>query len=143
MKKMTRIIAAVIVLVTLATVLASCSAKPNADPAAAVKALEQNHYRILSNDTEALPAEYAKQGVADVTCVVVATRIEANKKGEQQAEGVTILYFKDDAAAKAALSRATDLLNIESSDSIGSKYIVKQSGSMIYAGTKNAIKAAK
>ena len=143
MKKMTRILAAVIVLVTLASVLASCAAKPNADPAAAVKALEQNYYQILSNDTEALPAEYAKLGVADVTCVVVAKRVEENKKGEQQAESVTILYFKDDAAAKAALSRATDLLNIESSDSIGSKYIVKQSGSMIYAGTKNAIKAAK
>ena len=143
MKKMTRILAVAIVLVTLATVLASCAAKPNQDPAAAVKALEQNYYQILSNDTEALPAEYAKQGVADVTCVVVAKRVEENKKGEQQAEGVTILYFKDDAAAKAALSRATDLLNIESSDSIGFKYIVKQSGSMIYAGTKNAIKAAK
>lgn len=143
MKKMTRILAVALVLVSLATVLASCAAKPNQDPAAAVKALEQNHYQILSNDTEALPAEYAAQGVADVTCVVVATRAEANKKGEQQVEGVTILYFKDAAAAKAALSKATDLLNVESSDSLGSKYIVKQSGSMIYAGTKNAIKAAK
>ncbi len=143
MKNLTRIFAVAILLATLVTVLASCSAKPNGDPAAAVKALQENHYQILSNDTETLPAEYAKLGVADVTHVVVATRVEANKKGEQQLDGVTILYFKDAAAAKAALSRATDLLNIQSSDSIGSKYVVKQSGSMIYAGTKNAIKAAK
>lgn len=143
MKKMIRILAVAIVLATLVTVLASCAAKPNQDPAAAVKALEQNHYRILADDAEALPAEYAKDGIADVTHVVVATRVETDKKGEQQVEGVTILYFKDAAAAKAALSKATDLLNVESVDSIGSKYTVKQSGAMIYAGTKGAIKAAK
>ena len=143
MKKMTKILAFALILVTLATILASCVGKPNADPAAAVKALEQNHYQILSNDTEALPAEFAKEGVADVSCVIIATKTEITDKNEQQVEGVTILYFKDAAAAKAALSRATDLLNVESSDSFGSKYVVKQSGSMIYAGTKNGIGAAK
>ncbi len=143
MKKNLKILAVVLVIVTLATVLASCSAKPNADPAAAVKALEQNHYRILSNDTEALPAAYAAQGVADVTCVVNATKTVTNKKDEQKVEGITILYFKDAAAAKAALDKATELLTVEQQDSFGSKFIVKQSGSLIYAGTKNAIKAAK
>ena len=44
---------------------------------------------------------------------------------------------------KAALDKATELLTVEQQDSFGSKFIVKQSGSLIYAGTKNAIKAAK
>lgn len=142
MKKLTRILAVALVLLTLVTVLAACSAKPNADPASAKKALEQNHYVVYASDSE-LPAAYAEQGVANVTYVINATRVETTKKGKQEAEGVTILYFENEAAAKAALSKATDLLNIQSSDSIASKYVVKQSGSMIYAGTKNAIKAAK
>ena len=139
MKKMTRVLAVAIVLVTLATVLASCAAKPNADPALAYKALLQNNYQMQDVD----PDLYAEKGVEKLKYVVQAVRVEEDKKGNAKVEGVTILYFEDAAAAKAALSKATGHLNIESVDSFGSKYIVKQSGSMIYAGTKNAIKAAK
>ncbi len=135
MKKAFRILAFTLVLVTMTAMLAACGA-PAKDPDDAKAALEENDYVTLKDSTLAPPA-LKLVDIDDVECVVSGTKV-SDGKGEH----VTILYFKDSAAAKAAWEKAEEYANDEKEDD-ASNWVVKRSGAMIYFGTSEGIKAAK
>lgn len=127
MKKFTRILALTLVLIMSVALFASCAA-PNKDPEKAKEALEDADYEVLLLD-EGLDAFY--EGLE-------AYLMAEDEDGE---EVIIIYYFKDSAAAKDAweeVEKEVEEMKEEEPD-----LIAKQSGKMIYIGTKDAIKAAK
>ncbi len=135
MKKAFRILAFALVLVTVTAMLAACGA-PAKDPDDAKAALEENDY-VAVKDSTVTPGLLKIAGIDDVECVVSGSKI-VDKKGEH----VTILYFKDKAAAKDAWEDAKEYADKEKEDD-ASDWVVKRSGAMIYFGTSEGIKAAK
>ena len=119
MKKSLRIIALAMVALMLMLTLASCGA-PKSDPDKAVKALEKNGYT----------AQKTEGGEEDLECTVIGF-------SEDMKDMVTIAYYKTTDAAKKAFDEAN-----ENKDMLGEDIIVKRSGKMVYAGTKDGIKAA-
>ena len=67
-----------------------------------------------------------------------ATAIVTGQKGLE--EGITIIYFKDSKSAKNAFESFKKEMDEESKDSKDKEYVVKQSGKIIYGGTKQAVK---
>ena len=123
MKKSLRIIALAMVALMLMLTLASCGA-PKSDPDKAVKALEKNGYK----------AEKMEGGSDDLECTVIGM-------SEDKKNMVSIAYYKTTDAAKKAFDEANE--NKDQVKAIyGEDVIIKRSGKMVYAGTKDAIKAA-
>ena len=118
MKKSLRIIALAMVALMLMLTLASCGA-PKSNPDKALKALEKNDYI----------AQKSEEGDDDVECMVAG-------RSKDGTDYVTIIYYKTSAAAKEGFEDAKEAF--EGQDDI----IVKRSGKMVYAGTKEGIKAA-
>ena len=126
MKKTIRIIALAMVALTLMLTLASCGAKPNSDPDAAEKALEEAGYEVVS-----IPA----LGVNGLDKNISATKIDGDK-----VDAVTIFYFKDSDSAESAYELIEKQAN-EAKEEMEDVAIGK-SGKMIWFGTKDAVKAA-
>ncbi|MBE6534765.1 MAG: hypothetical protein E7678_07370 [Ruminococcaceae bacterium] len=123
MKKSLRIIALAMVALMLMLTLASCGA-PKSDPDKAVKALEKNGYTAQKMDG----------GEEDLECTVIGMSEDLKNR-------VTIAYYKTTDAAKKALDDANE--NKDQLKAVfGDDVIIKRSGKMVYAGTKDAIKAA-
>ena len=123
MKKFIRVLALTLVAVMLCASLASCGA-PNKDPEKALASLKEEGYAAVKVD------DY-----------VSGTKI-VEEDGEKKVEHVTIYYYASKDDATAAMEKIQKLSNEkkgENSDWVGAT----QSGSMIYFGTKAAIKAAK
>lgn len=133
MKKFTKILALTLVLVMSVVMLASCGG-PNADPDKAVDALKDNGYEA-SQDKRMVPVLSALIGIEKLESVVSAV------KADDEFDAITIFYFEDKAAANDAWDKVEDYINDEIDDD--ADWIVKKSGAMIYAGSKDAIKAAK
>ena len=125
-KSITKIIALSLVAVMMCFALASCGA-PNKNPEKAKAALEKAGYTVQY--TEANPDE-----AEGVTGVLVATEKDSEN-------GVYIIYFESASAAKDAWKDAKDEINELAKEQ--KDFVAKQSGSMIYYGTKDAVKAAK
>ena len=136
MKNAIKLIALSLVLVMSVMLLASCGA-PNADPDKAVEALEKNDY-FVTEDDRATPAILLGLGIKDVEVVVTGTA-----KIDDKHEHVTILYFEDAEAAKAAWENAQKYAEDKEKDEDESDWTIAQSGAMIYWGTSAAIKAAQ
>ena len=134
MKKTMRHIALALILTLSVLMLASCS-MPNTDPEKAIEALKKNDYKATHDDT-VLPFVFAGLGIQDVDTVVTGTAI-INKKGEH----VTIVYFEDTDAAKAAWEKVKKYAEEEDKKEEDSDWTIQQSGKMIWYGTKAAIKA--
>lgn len=126
MKKTIKIVAVAMVAVMLMLALVSCGAKPNSDPEKAKEALKDNGYIV---------ANISAFGIADCKENISATKIDGESK-----EAVTIFYFENSDAADAAYDQIKKLAD-EDKDS-SEDVVFGQSGSMIYFGTKAAIKAA-
>ena len=130
---MKRIISTVLVCVLIVgcmLVLASCGG-PNSDPKKAKAALEDAGYEVVLADDK-LTIGLMSLGVDGITAVVT---------GVKEDEAVSIFYFesKDDAA-----DAFDDLQNLlDEAEDEDAEYEIKQSGKMIWMGTKAAIKAAK
>ena len=141
MKKTIRIIALALVAVMMCAMLVSCDA-PNADPGKALTALKENGYTAEKIDNEGLGAiaivALSAAGISDVECVVSGTATIDDKL-----EHVTIIYFEDADAAKAEWADVQKYMDDSKEEGDESEWVIKQSGNMIYYGTKNGVKAAK
>ena len=134
MKKTIKLIALTLVLTLSVLTLASCFF-PNMDPEKAIDSLEENDYLAAEDDT-VLPLIFAGLGIKDVDTVVTATAI-IDKKGEH----VTIIYFEDAAAAKAAWEDVKEYAEDKDKKEEDSDWKIGKFGKMIWYGTENAIKA--
>ncbi len=138
MKNFIKLTALALVAVLLVAVFASCA--PNSDPLKAKHALEENGYSATKLDADGnflesgIIAAMKLADISDITNVVIGTKTVGEGE-EATTEEVTIIYFKNKDVAKVELGDVQEYA--------GSKYECKQSGNMIYYGTKAAIKAAK
>ena len=137
MKKFVRILSFALVAVMLCATLASCGA-PAKEPADAVAALKENNY-VAAEDKLVIPTALKLAGVDGVKSVV-----SGSATIEDKFETITIVYFNDKDAAKTAMEKVEKYAS-DNKDSKAeeSDWVVKQSGAMIYFGTKAAVKAAK
>jgi len=141
MKQLVRIAALSLVAVMLCGMLTACGA-PAKDPADAKAALEKADYTILESDT-ALPIAFKVLGY-DLSSVVTATKTSKNDNGDTVIDHVTIFYFADKDNATKAMEKVKEQAKNDKKEADDTNWVEPtQSGSMIYYGTKAAIKAAK
>ena len=95
MKKTIKLIALALVLSLSVVMLASCL-PPNSNPEKAIESLKENDYKAVEDDT-VLPLVFAGLGIKDVDTVVTGTAVV-----DEKVEHVTIVYFENADAAKAA-----------------------------------------
>lgn len=128
MKKFVRIIALTLTVLMLSMALVAC-AKPNKDPDKAKEALKEAGYTIMPGGS------LAGLAYKDLDEIVIAVN--------EDEKGVVIFYFDDDEAAKDAFEDIKK--EYEDSEGEDDKDWVAptRSGSIIYCGHKEAIKAAK
>ena len=132
MKKLVKISALALVLIMMVAVFASCAA-PAKDPKDAKKALEDAGYEVTLIDGDMA----AMIGVKGLEAAIMAY------SEENEDDGVFIYYFEDKDAANEAwedIEKEVEELKKANEDV---EFIVKKSGTMIWYGTKDAIKAAK
>ena len=141
MKHFVRILSLALALMLLSLSLVACGA-PAKDPADAKKALEEAKYTVAKDDT-ILPGIFKGLGY-DLTSVVTASKVEKNDEGKTVIDHVTVYYFKDKDAATKAMDKIKEYESADKKDQEESNWVAPtQSGSMVYYGTKAAIKAAK
>ncbi len=133
MKKTIKLIALMLVLVLSVVTLASCL-PPNPDPEKAIEALEENGYKA-AHDDKIIPIAFKLRGIKDLDDVVIASA-----KIDGELEYVTILYFDDADAAKAAWEEVQDYAE-ETEDEDDSDWTIGKFSNMIWYGTEAAIKA--
>jgi hypothetical protein len=132
MKKTVRITALALVIVMMAALLASCGG-PNADPAKAEEALKNNGYTAVKIDGALLGLSgYSYKGLNTVVTGVKSLTDPAN--------AVVIFYFDNAESANNAWEAIQADEAPESEND--TNYEIAKSGKMIYAGHKDAIKAA-
>ena len=134
MKKLIKLSALALVLVMMVAVFASCAA-PAKDPKDAKEALEAADYEVTLIDDETY---LSYMGVDGLTAYISAFN--------EDEEGILIYYFEDSDAADAAwedIEEAAKEMAEEAEEEGAPEITYKKSGSMIWIGTKAAIKAAK
>lgn len=134
MKTTIKLIALALVLTLSVLTLASCVA-PNPNPEKAIAALKEADYKAAEDDT-VLPLIFAGLGVKDVDTVVTGSAII-----EEKLEHVTVIYFEDADAAKAAWEKVKEYAEKEDKDEKDTDWTINKAGKMIWYGTKEAIKA--
>ena len=139
MNKLVRILCAVLVAVTLCATLASCGG-PSKNREKAVEALKAADY-IVTDDTKGAPALFKLQEI-DLDAHVTATKFTKDDEGNAVTEHVSIYYFADAENAKKAMEKIADDEKDQKQDN--DRWIsATRSGSVVYYGTKQAIKDAK
>ena len=143
MKKFVRILALCLAALMLTVSLVACGA-PAKDPDKAIEALEKDGYKAVKDD-KLLPGIFKIAGYS-LDAVVSASKVETDKDGNKSIEHVTIYYFADKENAKKAMAEVEKYASDdkEAEETEDSNWIApKQSGSIVYYGTKAAVKAAK
>ncbi len=134
-KSIVKVLALALVAVMMCAVLASCSA-PASNPDDAEKALKDNGYTVVRVDNSGFGAiglaVFTAVGIEGIETVITATNGD---------EAITVFYFADADAANAEWEDVQKWSEDEQDED--SDWVLKKSGKMIYAGTKEAIKAAK
>lgn len=138
MKKFAKIAAVALVVVLSLAALVACG--PNSDPEKAIAALKKNGYKAAKDDT-VIPAALRLLGVK-VDSVVTGTKT-SGEGDNAKIDHVTIIYFASADQAKENMSKIEEYAKKNDSDSNGSDWEIKQSGAMIYYGTKAGISAAR
>ena len=137
MKKFTRILALTLVAVFLVMTFVACGKKPSSNCKTAFEKLKKNNYdAALYYDRD----DYNDDGIE----YTVSGRKGDMTKGNY--EMVQILYFKDKKSAEAYWNKnEDDITGVTETmkKALGSDYVSGRDGKMIYAGTTNAVKAAK
>ena len=138
MKKFAKIAAVALVVVLSLAALVACG--PNSDPEKAISALKKNDYAAAKDDN-VIPAALRLLGVK-VESVVTGTKT-SGEGDNTKIDHVTIIYFASADQAKENMSKIEEYAKKNDSDSNGSDWEIKQSGAMIYYGTKAGISAAR
>lgn len=135
MKKSIKVLAMLLVVLTLSFAVA-CA--PHADPQKAKASLEKNEYAVtIVRDTFSLGLTEGLLGLDQGDLVAAVSAV--NEDGE----AITILYFEESGDARDCFKLfKDDLKDFLETEGEGKEVVVKQSGKMIYIGTKAAIKAA-
>ena len=133
MKKTIKLIALALVLALSTVMLASCLF-PNLTPEKAIEKLKSNDYKAAEDDT-VLPFIFAGLGIKDVDTVVTGTVVI-----DEKLEHITIIYFEDADAAKAAWEDVKEYAEKEDKEE-HSDWTIGKFDKMIWYGTKSAIKA--
>lgn len=124
MKKITKILSVALLAVMCLTLLVACA--PNSDPDKAVEHLKKNDY-IATKTPGVGKHKYTVTGIG--------------KLGTETAgEFIMIFYYESSADAKDSLEDVRAEFNKKKDDD--SDWVFKQFGSMVYFGTKDAVKAA-
>ena len=139
MKMFTRTLSLVLVALMLCTALVACA--PAKDPADAVAALKEAEYLVI-NDDVAVPIAFKALGY-DLKNVVTATKVSTDEDGNKVTDIVVIYYFADKDNAKKALEEVEKNAKEKKEETKESWVEPTRSGSIVYFGTKAAIKAAK
>ncbi|MBE6604226.1 MAG: hypothetical protein E7639_00785 [Ruminococcaceae bacterium] len=139
MKMFARTLSLVLVALMLCTALVACA--PAKDPADAVTALKEAEYLVI-NDDIAVPIAFKALGY-DLKNVVTATKVSTNEDGNKVTDIVVIYYFADKDNAKKALEEVEKNAKEKKEETKESWVEPTRSGSIVYFGTKAAIKAAK
>lgn len=122
MKK--RILTIVAVLALAAVLVVSLVACIPSDPAKAKENLKEAGYTVMDVSLESIGLE-----IKGCTNIVTASKLT------DLDDGITIFYFEDSAAASDAEEALIDFLGEDAG--------IKKQGKIIYAGSDEAIKAAK
>ena len=134
MKKTIKLIALMLVLALSVVTLASCL-PPNMDPDKAIDALKDNDYKAVHDD-DVLPVVFKLMGIDDIEDIVTGTAIIDDKL-----EHVTIIYFEDADAAKAAWEDVKEYAEKEDKEEEDTDWTIAKFNNMIWYGTEAAIKA--
>ena len=134
MKKTIKLVALSLVLTLSVLMLASCI-PPNMNPDKAIDALEKNDYKAAHDDT-VLPFALALLGVKGIDDVVIGTAMIDDKL-----EHVTVIYFEDADAAKAAWEDVKEYAEDKDKKEEDSDWTIGKFNNMIWYGTEAAIKA--
>ena len=134
------ILASVILLFTLT----GCTPVPAKDPAMAEAALREAGY-IVVVDRHTVPNGFRALGY-DLSVLISASKKMTDKQGETYFEVVCIYYFETEDGASRALGEigrnADD--DKQADETRTNKWVdPRRQGTMVYYGTKPAIKAAK
>ena len=136
-KTLVKIIAMALVCAFACTVLASCGMLfgPNADPDKAAKALEKKGYEVNVMDDElTLGIVAISTGFEDLSVCIAA------ENSDDSEDAISIFYFENEESAEDAWKIIEKYA--EKAMDEDSNYVIKQSGKMIWMGTKKAINAA-
>lgn len=131
MKKFAQLISLALVAVMCVALLASCA--PASDPAKAEKALKDAGYTVDATAITLL----VKAATGSVKTVVSATKTDNDKNVQH----VTIVYFDSAEDAKTAYEKLQSVSDKEKKDE--SDWVFAKSGTMVYWGTKTAVKDAR
>ena len=131
MKKFAQLISLALVAVMCVALLASCA--PASDPAKAEKALNDAGYTVDATAITLL----VKAATGSVKTVVSATKTDNDKNVQH----VTIVYFYSAEDAKTAYEKLQSVSDKEKKDE--SDWVFAKSGTMVYWGTKTAVKDAR
>ena len=134
MKKFAQLISLALVAVMCVALLASCA--PASDPAKAEKALKDAGY-TTAKDTSITPAAYKLLTGKNVNTVLTGTKTD----GDKNVQHITIVYFDKAEDAKTAYEKLADESDKEKKDE--SDWVFAKSGTMVYWGTKTAVKDAR
>ena len=139
MKKALRILSLAMVVIVMTLALVSCSLfGPNADPDKALEALKEEKGLVAAEDKVLIPLGLKVLGVDGIDTVISATG-----KIDDEYAHVTIVYFDEAEDAKEAWETVEKYAGDNKDKDAGDDWVCKQSGKMIYWGTKAAISAAK
>lgn len=139
MKKIISITALALVAIMSLAVFAACG--PAADPDKAVEALEKHEYTAVKDGT-VIPNALKILGVKGIEAVVKGSKT-VKEDDKNKIETVTIVYFDSADSAKSAFDKVKDYAENNTEDDTDGDWTVKQSGKLIYWGTKAAINAAR
>ena len=131
MKKFAQLISLALVAVMCVALLASCA--PASHPAKAEKALKDAGYIVDATAITLL----VKAATDSVKTIVSATKTDNDKNVQH----VTIVYFDSAEDAKTAYEKLQSVSDKEKKDE--SDWVFAKSGTMVYWGTKTAVKDAR
>ena len=151
MKKFAKVMAVALVAVLAIALLAACG--PASDPQKALDALKKNGYTTtgsaIAADDALSKAACDAQGVllgvksGELIAMISGSKL-AEKDDDVDGEMVVIYYFSSSSAAKTAWE-GTFMKNMrsEAEKADDDDAVIKLSGSMIFFGTKDGVKAAR
>ena len=152
MKKFAKITAVVLVAVLALAVLVACG--PASDPQKALDALKKHGYETTGSviAADGLISKTACDGMGvtfgvksgELIAMIVGMKLEETEDEDVDGEMISIYYFSSADVAKQAWEGSFfQKLKEEAEKDEDNDAVIKLSGSMIYAGTSAAIKAAR